>query len=177
MAGSFAVSIVSRDAAPLDPGMRWLVLAGATSIGWASDQTVVITSGLVRGGTAARPLQPTARPLDDRPPRVEGVVALREFDLAASDWDEFLALSVSAWPAFETAYDATILGLFRFGDVAPPDAAALLVTRYASLAEWELSRGVGTASGDLAEAGRRFARRHQLTRRTSVRIGRPAATS
>lgn len=177
MAGRFALTILPRDGALPDSGVRWLALGGASSIGWASDQTVVITAGLAGGAAGGRPLEPTARPLDDRPPRPEGVVALREFELAAADWDEFLDLSVGAWPAFEAAYDASILGLFRFTDVASPDAAALLVTRYASLAEWEVSRRVGTAtSGDLAAAGQRFLRRHQLTRRTSVRIARPVGS-
>ena len=101
-------------------------------------------------------------------------MALRWFDLAAKDWDEFLELSVGAWPAFEESFDANILGLFRATDVEEPAAAALLVTRYASLAVWEESRAVLAApSGPLAHSGRRFLRRHEITRRSVVRIGRP----
>ena len=165
------------------PG-EWLRIRGATSVGWASDETAVILVGtgsdelraaLDAGGRDARPLYPTARPTDDPPAVAGGVVALRWFDLAAADWDEFLELSVGAWPAFESSFDATILGLFRVGDVEPPDATALLVTRYASLAVWEESRSVLAArSGSLAHSGRRFLRRHELIRRSVVRIGRPA---
>ena len=107
-----------------------------------------------------------------------GVVALRWFELPAADWDEFLDLSVGAWPGFERAYEAQILGLFRSVDVAAPLARALLVTRYRSLAEWERSREAGASdgagSGEVAEAGRRFRRRHQLTTSTVVRIASPA---
>lgn len=165
---------------------EWLRIRGATSVGWASDEAAVILAGVDRGelrsaaleagGRDVRSLTPTARPTDG-PPVVGGgvVVALRWFDLAAADWDEFLELSVGAWPAFESSFDAGILGLFRVSDVEPPGAMALLVTRYASLAVWEESRSVLAArSGSLAHSGRRFLRRHELTRRSVVRIGRPA---
>ena len=174
---------------PRLPG-EWLRIRGATSIGWPSDETAVIVTGGdptgVAGSVAAadasgiRPLVPTGRPSDDRLPERSGVVALRWFELAAADWDEFLDLSVSAWPAFEESFDAAILGLFRASDVdAPdvdaPDATALLVTRYASLAVWEESRSVLAArSGSLAHSGRRFLRRHEITRRSVVRVGRPS---
>jgi hypothetical protein len=169
---------------PRLPG-EWLRIRGAGSVGWASDEAAVILAGpdagelcaAARGvgGGDVRPLEPTARPTGDPPAVTPGVVALRWFDLSAADWDEFLDLSVGAWPAFEASFDATVLGLFRAGGVGPPDAAALLVTRYASLAVWEESRSVLAArSGSLAHSGRRFLRRHELTRRSIVRIGRLA---
>ena len=172
------------DGPPPLPG-EWLRIRGATSVGWASDETAVILAGtaaddlraaaLGAGGRDVRVLTPTARPVGDPPPVPDGVVALRWFELAAADWDEFLDLSVGAWPTFESSFDATILGLFRASDVDLPDATALLVTRYASLAVWEESRSVLAArSGSLATSGRRFLRRHELTRRSVVRIGRPA---
>ena len=166
------------------PG-EWLRIRGAMSVGWTSDQMAVILAGpdqpgltdrLRQVGAAddVRPLVPTARPTDDRPPEPDGVVALRWFELAAADWDEFLELSVGAWPAFEASFDATILGLFRVTDVTAPEATALLVTRYASLAVWEESRAVLQArTGSLANSGQRFLRRHEITRRSVVRIGRP----
>ena len=166
---------------------EWLRIRGAGSIGWPSDQAAVILAGA--GPAPLRQsvedhgalgevhgLAPTTRPTDAAPPEATGVVALRWFELAAADWDEFLDLSVGAWPAFEEAFDATILGLFRAVDVAEPDALALLVTRYASLATWEESRTVlGARSGSLAHSGRSFLRRHEITRRAVVRIGRPVA--
>lgn len=166
---------------------EWLRIRGAGSIGWSSDEAVVILAGAEPGPLRqalegrgpvrdAHDLAPTARPVDATPPGAGGVVALRWFELAAADWDEFVDLSVGAWPAFEEAFEATILGLFRARDVDEPDALALLVTRYASLAAWEESRTVlGARSGSLADSGRSFLRRHEITRRAVVRIGRPLA--
>ena len=163
---------------------EWLRIRGAASVGWASDETAVILAGSdpeelsaaarTAGSRDARVLEATARPTAGPPAVPSGVVALRWFELAAADWDEFLDLSAGAWPAFESSFDATILGLFRATTVGPPDAAALLVTRYASLAVWEQSRSVLRAgSGPLAQSGERFMRRRELTRRSVVRIGRP----
>lgn len=169
---------------PRLPG-EWLRIRGAGSIGWPSNETAVILTGAdpsgpvssleAAGAAGIRPLVPTGRPTDDRRPEPAGVVALRWFELAAADWDEFLDLSVTAWPAFEESFDAAILGLFRASDTDPPDATALLVTRYASLAVWEESRSVLAArTGSLAHSGQRFLRRHEITRRSVVRIGRPS---
>lgn len=163
---------------------EWLRLRGATSVGWASDEAAVILAGPdpgelsaaagAAGSRDARLLTATARPTGDPPAVPAGVVALRWFELDSADWDEFLDLSVGAWPAFESTFDATILGLFRATAVEPPAAQALLVTRYASLAVWEESRSVLAArSGTLAQSGERFLRRREVTRRSVVRIGRP----
>lgn len=114
----------------------------------------------------AERLVATVRPRDPAPPTRPGVYAHRWFELAESDWPEFLALSEGAWPAFESDYDAEIQGFWRSLDVAPPRARVLLLTRYASLAEWERSR---TPISDAThEAGRRFRRRHELTTDTVV---------
>ena len=108
----------------------------------------------------------TVRPRDPAPPTLPGVYAHRWFELLESDWPEFLELSEGAWPAFESDYDAQIQGFWRSLDVAPPRARVLLLTRYASLAEWERSR---TPISDAThEAGRRFRRRHELTADTRV---------
>ncbi|HEV2368663.1 MAG TPA: hypothetical protein VGR90_02230, partial [Acidimicrobiales bacterium] len=108
------------------------------------------------------------------PPLDGGVVALRRFEVEIGD-REFLDLSAGAWPTFERLYEARILGLFRFdapGDHAP--ATFLLSTWYRSLAEWERSRvAVVAEEGDAVEAGRRFRRRRELTKRTVVRVGVP----
>ena len=171
------------DGPPL--GGEWLRIRGATSVGWASDEAALILAGVdaaelsaaarAAGSPDARLLAATARPTAGPPEVAPGVVALRWFELAAADWDEFLDLSVGAWPAFESSFDATILGLFRATDIEPPDALALLVTSYASLAVWEESRSALRArSGSLGRSGQRFLRRRELTRRSVVRIGRPA---
>lgn len=103
----------------------------------------------------------TARPVEPKPPAWRpGIYAFRGFDVRAADADEFVDLSVRAWPGFESGYDAQIIGLWRRLEVPAPDARFHLLTRYASLATWEASR---------ADVGRpEFARRAALTRATRV---------
>jgi hypothetical protein len=148
--------------------------AGAPGIGWWDDEIPVL-AGWPGGSTPigrGERLRATARPSGISPLGAGGLFAHRWFELASSDWDEFLALSSEAWPAFEREYGATIEGFFRSDDVAEPDARVLLVTRYPSLTAWEQSRGaLRNPTGDVAEAGRRFLRRRELTRRTIVRTG------
>lgn len=147
-------------------------------IGLGANQGVLISAGEADGAQAAlvgcdavlesgrERLVATLRPRDPTPPTLPGVYAHRWFELAESDWPEFSALSEGAWPAFESEYDAEIQGFWRSLDVAPPRARVLLLTRYASLAEWERSR---TPQSDAThEAARRFRRRHELTADTVV---------
>ena len=156
----------------------WLLLAGGPGIGFASDEFPVIFSGhkpTIGVSTAEAPqsMDPTTRPTGTEPPRLDGgVVALRRFDIRAEDASEFVELSAGAWLDFERLYEARILGLFRMEGSPSGAASFLLTTWYASLAEWERSRGVGGAEGG-AEAARRFQRRRELTVRTDVRVGVP----
>lgn len=163
---------------------------GVGSIGWYDDEATVLlgwpdtseadaapadalaATGL--GGlagvevVAAASLRATARPGSVAALRPGGVFAQRWFEVDPADWDEFLTLSTEAWPAFESSYDTSIEGLFRGTD---DERLVLLLTRYASIAEWERSRGTVTArEGDPAEAGRRFLRRREITRRSIVRV-------
>jgi hypothetical protein len=148
---------------------------GAGGIGWWDDELITL-AGWPEGTTPAtnsgERIRATARPTSITPLAKGGVCAHRLFEVASKDWDEMLELSTGAWPAFESAYGATIEGFFRFVDVAEPDARVLLITRYPSMAAWEESRGVArSADEDVVEAGRRFARRRELTRRSIVRTG------
>lgn len=151
---------------------RW---SGAAGMGWYDDELIVLV-GWPEGTTPvptpeAVPVRATARPTSVAPLTGGGVFAHRWFEFDPADWDEFLSLSSGAWPAFEAAYGATIEAFLRT-DKEPQDAV-LLITRYPSLAGWEESRGALSAAPgeDVAEAGRRFQRRRQLTRRTIVRTG------
>ena len=103
----------------------------------------------------------TSRPAEPCAPKWRpGVYAFRSFDVRAANAKEFTRLSESAWPEFESAYDAQIIGLWRNLDVPAPDARFHLLTRYASLACWEASR---------ADVGRpAFAQRAKLTLATRV---------
>jgi hypothetical protein len=178
-----------RDRVRQAGGTLWGCWLGAGSIGWADDQLIAVVawpaappasgdasawlSEAPASGVAdvdAERLRATIRPEEPHPLRAGGVLAHRWFELEdPADFDELLTLSAEAWPAFESAYEASIEGFFR--SVGDP-REVLLVTRYASLAEWERSRQVRQAdTGDLAEARRRFVRRQQLTRRQVVRIG------
>lgn len=176
-----------REAVAGEGGVLWGAWSGQGSIGWRSDEAVIITAWpdatdvpaadpVLAGLDGLRPrvserLHATARPTEVAPLAPGGMIAQRWFDLAADDWDEFLELSSTAWPTFESAYDAEILGLLRSDDVVEPDARVLLVTRYASLAEWERSRGAARdPNSPAADAGARFIRRASLTRSTIVRV-------
>jgi len=150
----------------------WIVTGGPSSIGYWDEELVVITPPERTSPEGARPLVPTVRPMSSERPTTTGVVALRDFEVSIQDLDEFVDLSAGAWDSFEAAFDATVLGLFRRSDVTGPEAGLLLVTRYASLAVWEQSRAaVPAQTGQLAEAGGRFRRRREITRRTRVRVG------
>lgn len=165
----------------------WL---GVGSIGWYDDEaTVLVGWPSAAGGTdtagdvvaalgfggvddvaaeRVTRLRATARPSSVAAIAAGGVFAQRWFEIDPGDWDEFLTLSTEAWPRFESSYDTTIEGLFRGID---DEGAVLLLTRYASFGEWERSRGTVTArDGDAAEAGRRFLRRREITRRSVVRV-------
>ena len=122
-------------------------------------------------------LMPAGRPVDATPPRTEGVYAHRWFWLDRADWDEFLRLSEDGiWPYFESD-GCGIIGLWRELDERP-QVAALLITRYPSVAHWERTRlqsrdappGADAALYRRAqEAGRR---RAALTERSIVRLTR-----
>ncbi|MHB1486301.1 MAG: hypothetical protein ACYCS7_04415 [Acidimicrobiales bacterium] len=164
----------------------WLIMHGGPGIGFASDEIPVLAAssdtpsnepmaGIAGGGdiTQHEHLTSTARPQSAAPPEfTSGPVALRWFEVESRHWDEFLDLSASAWPDFEASYEARVWGLFRAGNGPQDTARSLLVTQYASLAEWERSRqAITTDNGAGAEAGERFRRRHQITKWTMVRIG------
>ncbi|HZU72301.1 MAG TPA: hypothetical protein VE990_05965 [Acidimicrobiales bacterium] len=155
----------------------WLAVGGAGSIGWYDDQAALIARQPLSGPGVGAPIEltPTSRPVDPSAPLAveHGVVALRWFEVAPGAFGEFVELSTEAWPVFESVNDATVLGLFRADADGPDLTVALLATRYGSLAEWERSRQtVRATEGEAAEAGRRFQRRRQLTRRSVVRVGR-----
>jgi hypothetical protein len=137
--------------------------------GW-SDERLSVTTGDNGPGVG---LTATARPASVEPanaPSGPGIFALRWFECAAADSEEFVELSSSAWPAFEAGTPGTrIFGLFRADDApdASGDAACfLLCTRYPSLAAWESSRA-DTRSPQ-------FRRRAEMTRRTQVSVWRLA---
>lgn len=191
MAERFIFSIVQsqgRTPAEVALGVRalrpWLGLAGGRGIGWASDEFPVIVAASDAEALADLHQQPhsdllsmvpTVRPTDINGPRLEGgIVAIRHFEVDEDDVDEFVELSAGAWPTFERLYRTHILGLFRSDAISEGRTALLLTTWYASLAEWERSRDAVVAEeGDAAEAGRRFQRRRQITRRSIVRVGVP----
>lgn len=122
-------------------------------------------------------LEPTVRPLDATPPRMEGVYAHRWFWLQPHDWLEFERLSQDGiWPYFESD-GCGIVGLWRSNHTTTL-TKALLITRYPSVAHWErtrlqaaeVPRGADEALYRRAqEAGRRRAR---LTERSIVRLTR-----
>jgi hypothetical protein len=142
-----------------DAGLALVLWPGSSAAPLLSEAPDVLD---VRQERLVATVRPTAPATLTRP----GVYAHRWFDLCEADWAEFLELSQGAWPAFERAYDAEIQGFFRSLDAAPPRARVLLLTRYASLAEWSRSREA--VDDGTRESARRFRRRHELTESTVV---------
>ena len=162
----------------------WL---GAGSIGWFDNEAVVLAAwpgepGLLaeraaslfpRAHAEVTPLTGTARPAEPAPLRTGGVHAHRWLEVEPGHEDEVVELSAEAWPAFESSFEARIEGLFRAADGS---GRLLLVTWYASVADWERSRAVaGADRGALGDARRNFRRRRELTRRQVVRLAAPVA--
>src|SRR4051812_44600414 len=139
--------------------------------GW-SDERLSVAAG---GDGPGLGLTATARPESADPagaPSGAGIFALRWFECAAADADEFVELSSSAWPDFEAGTPGTrIFGLFRAdandASDAPGEAGRfLLCPRSPSRAAWESSR-TDTRSPQ-------FRRRAEMTRRTQVSVWRLA---
>jgi len=91
-----------------------------------------------------------------------GVYVHNWFHIDADAVEAFVALSVEAWPDFETRFEARIFGLFLAEasetDLGQGARRLLLMTRYRDLGEWQASRDPTT------EAMKTFARRRELTR-------------
>lgn len=161
-------------------------------IGWHNDEGVVMSawpSGAEPGHPAldqiadvvdssVTRLVATVRPTSSEAPVDDGIYAHRWFECAESDWPEFLELSEGAWPDFEAAFDGTrIIGFWRSVDAPTGIVRVLLITRYTSLAAWELSRPYAPETVAGAEQARaKFMRRAELTQRTIVRITRLVRT-
>jgi len=164
----------------------------AGMIGFASDEGILMrvwpdSESLVERATRALPahiiesrvdrLTATVRPIDQTPPRVDGVYAHRWFWLQPQDWPEFQNLSEEGiWPYFESD-GCAIIGLWRSSEPGPL-AAALLITRHPSVAHWERTRLQSTEPPPGADerlyrqaqtAGRR---RAEITERSIVRLTR-----
>ena len=180
---------VSSDAAAM-PQPAYALFAGM--IGYANDEGVLMRAWpdveTATDGARSQPspqiiesdivrLMPTARPIDATPPREDGVYAHRWFWLQPQDWAEFQRLSSEGiWPYFESD-GCRIIGLWRSMEPGPL-AAALLITRYPSVAHWERTRPQSPDAPpgaderlyrEAQEAGRR---RAEMTERSIVRLTR-----
>lgn len=99
-------------------------------------------------------------------PKCQGNYAFRWFETPAANWEEFLDLCAAAWPGFEAAYDAQVLGLWRSLEDDPEMRRSLLLTRRPNLAMWERSKiPAGEAE---AEVRRQLSRRYDLCDWTCV---------
>lgn len=116
----------------------------------------------------------TVRPTDSTPPTHEGLYVHRWFHIDASDWDEFLDLSNTAWPSMEAAFPGVrIIGFWKSLEPDHDEEKILLITRYEGLDQWERSRYYrGEPVKEAKEAFDRFARRARLTKRTVARFTR-----
>jgi hypothetical protein len=149
----------------------------AAQLGWQAAEIAVLiaraenspseTASAVAGaggviGRTRRILRPTLRPTAGVLPAPGGVWVHRIFQIDVRNLAEFVALSGEGWADFEDRFDARVFGLFEvtYPVARPGELELLLITRYASHAEWEASRDPSTA------AMQTFARRAALTLRT-----------
>jgi hypothetical protein len=146
--------------------LGWQAAEIAVLVERAPDSPSVTATAIARApralACARRILRPTLRPaLGDRL-SPGGVWVHRIFQIMARDLAEFVALSGEGWEDFEARFDAKVFGLFEVTYPAPrpQELELVLLTRYASHAEWEASRDPSTA------AMQTFARRAALTLRT-----------
>ena len=142
--------------------------------GW-SDERVVLSGFSEAPSGVGGLLESAGRDVLCEPLPGEGIYALRWFEVAASNWEEFLDLSVSAWPSFEANNPGCrVLALFRRLADAAERLDALLVTNYPGHGAWDRSRTyeaeppAGTDPDAYGRSRDAFRRRHQLTMRTSV---------
>ncbi|HEY2706536.1 MAG TPA: hypothetical protein VGI95_00655 [Caulobacteraceae bacterium] len=147
------------------PQLGWANNEAAVLVRAAGDAADALSGGPIAGARAER-LTPTLRPADGAAPASGGIYVHRWFEVDAAAADEFIDLSGQGWQRFEAQFDTNIFGLFR-GSQTPADTAAqiqrlLLITRYADHGVWEASRD------PTSEAMQIFARRQQLTRRSSA---------
>jgi hypothetical protein len=107
-------------------------------------------------------LTPTVRPAEGALPPPGGVYVHNWFNIDAGTVNEFVSLSVEAWPDFESRFQARIFGLFLAEETETDRSQGarrlLLMTRYKDLGEWQESRD------PTSEAMKIFARRRELTR-------------
>lgn len=167
--GALQAAARTLKAAPTPP-----VAVFAPLLGYASDTVLALFPALegdaalavTRGAgvtSAVRTrISATARPDRGAKPVAGGIYVHNWFNIDAGAVEEFVALSVAAWPDFESRFDARIFGLFLTEeselDRSQGARRLLLMTRYGDLGVWQASRDPTT------EAMKIFARRRELTR-------------
>jgi hypothetical protein len=149
-----------------------LVAVFAPSLGYATNQALVLTDDAATGGAVLKApgvvsgehqaLTATTRPTAGARPKTDGIYVHRWLTIDGGAVDEFVALSSEAWVGFEGGFDTDVFGLF-VADASPQDQRQgerrmLLMTHYRDFATWEASRKPD------AKTARAFARRRELTR-------------
>jgi len=144
------------------------------ALGFASTEAAIL-SNAERPDPLAGVAGIAARATDTLTPVARGEGALKKGGIYVHRWfvidhgseEKFIALSTSAWPAFERDYDTTIFGLFAAArspaEIEAGAARILLLTHYASHDVWEKSRN------PTQEAFENFRQRHAITRTTVAR--------
>ena len=111
-------------------------------------------------------MTPTLRPLNTEPPTRQGNFAFRSFTLPKTNLGEFLDLCAGAWPAFESAFDSQIIGMWRHHAEVEGEVNCLLLTRRPNLAMWERSKI--PENPDEVEVRLKLSRRYDLCTDTDV---------
>jgi hypothetical protein len=103
-------------------------------------------------------------------PHMHGLYSHRWFDIDAAQYEAFLEHSGSAWPNFETAHDARVIGLWRGRNAPSPGRIRMRLSAwYRDLGVWESSRFFN-ARPQAAEANARLGARYAMTLDSFVAI-------
>src|SRR3954470_19673344 len=128
-----------------------LVAVFAPSLGYATNQALVLTDGAATAGAVLKApgvvsaqhhgLTATTRPTAGARPKTDGIYVHRWFTIDGGAVDEFVALSNEAWVGFEGGFDSDVFGLF-VADASPDDVRQgarqmLLMTHYRDFSVWE----------------------------------------
>jgi hypothetical protein len=160
-----------------DEGILMSIWPGAETLAQHGAATIGNIDGVIEHSHFAR-LAATVRPLDHKSPAEPGIYAHRWFSVPDRDWAEFVQISERRiWPYYESR-DCRIVGLWRNIDVDPPEARAIMVTRYPSMTHWDRTRldddqpplGANAAFYEAARAA--IKRRNEMTNWSIVRMYR-----
>lgn len=128
----------SRIGLPLNEGVIIVHFPEEASFGKFSNPLLANCEDIL--DITSRRLLAAGRPEVPQPLTKTGVYMHRWFELANKNWEAFREITMSTWTGVHEHFESEIVGFWQSLDVPPPQAKALMITRYESLDMWERSR-------------------------------------